>query len=85
MPTCGLYVAMSYLYGVRFTAEEDHLVLSLRTVGCPMKYKLEPKFNTIFRNSILKITTRSTGLGSGTMSPAPTYFVPPPRFTTFYP
>jgi len=39
MPTAGLYVAMSYLYGVRFTAEEDDLILSLRKVGPLMKNK----------------------------------------------
>jgi len=58
---------MSYLYGVRFKAAEDPLILALREVGVQLYF---PDWDlTRNRNCMSNLMTQSIGRPSETMSP----------------
>src|SRR6266404_1257564 len=66
-----VYVPMGYLYGVRFKATKDPLILALREVGY-YQYVLQHRSCRISyanRNSIPNLMIRSTGPPSEIMSP----------------
>jgi hypothetical protein len=53
---------MSYLYGVRFRAPEDDLILSLRQVSAFMYVNTRQGFMQLGRNSTPKTFIKSIGL-----------------------
>ena len=65
---------MSYLYGVRYTMEENDLILSLRQVRPRLLQKV--KADISIRNYTQKTTIPSTGQPSETTSQKPTYMHP---------
>src|SRR6266403_3301460 len=66
-----VYVPMSYLYGVRFKAAEDPLILTLREVGSQFYLRQHWLTSNSYenRNCIPKLTIRSIGLLSEIISP----------------
>ena len=60
-----VFIPMSYLYGVRFTAPEDPLILSLREVsGLSRSLSAQYELTVKRRSSTFNLTPPSTGLHS---------------------
>ena len=65
--TRAVYLPMSYLYGVRFQAQENNLILSLRQVSVFNHVATQQGLTQFGRNSIPKTLIKSIGLISVTI------------------
>src|SRR6266576_4451711 len=66
--TRAVYLPMSYLYGVRFQAPENDLILSLRQVSVCACADTNQELMQFVRNSIPKTFIKYTGLTTVTIS-----------------